>query len=140
MALPDDTVLLYDGTCGFCAVSVQFVLHHERRRRTLRFATLEGSTGTKLRRQHPELTGVDSIVLAVPDGGGGQRLLVRSDAALAVAFYLGGIWRMVGALGRIVPHRARDEVYDAIARRRQRIVQLNDRCLNPTVEQRGRFL
>ena len=33
-------LLLYDGTCGFCAQSVQFVLRHDRKRRTLRFSSL----------------------------------------------------------------------------------------------------
>ena len=35
----DHPILLYDGTCGFCAESLQLVLRHDRRR-TLRFAAL----------------------------------------------------------------------------------------------------
>ena len=131
-----DAVLLYDGTCGFCAASVQFVLRHERRA-TLRFATLEGPLGEGARRSHPELAGVDSVVWVEPARG---RVLVRSDAALAVAAYLGGPWRALAALGRLVPRRLRDAVYDLIARNRYRIAGRVEACPVPTPEQRGRFI
>jgi hypothetical protein len=39
--MPDGPVLLYDGLCGFCDGTVQFILKHDRRG-TLRFATLQG--------------------------------------------------------------------------------------------------
>jgi predicted DCC family thiol-disulfide oxidoreductase YuxK len=132
-------VLLYDGTCGFCAGSVQFVLRHERPRggRTLRFATLEGALGDGARQAHPELVGVDSVIWLEPGTG---RVLVRSEAALAVAAYLGGPWRLLAALGRLVPRRLRDAAYDLIARNRYRIAGRVDACPVPTPEQRGRFI
>src|SRR4051812_7086526 len=55
-------LLLFDGTCGFCAQSVQFVLRHERRRQTLRFASLQSHSGTEVRERHPELIHVDSVI------------------------------------------------------------------------------
>ena len=128
-------VLLYDGTCGFCAASVQFVLRHERRRRTLRFATLDGTLGERARRAHPELAGVDSVIWLE-----GERVLVRSEAALAVAAYLGGPWRALAALGRLVPRRLRDAAYDLIARNRYRIAGRVESCPVPTPDQRGRFV
>ena len=83
-------VLLYDGTCGFCAESVQLVLRHDRRR-TLRFAALQGAFGRTVRARHPELEGVDSVVWVEPPAEGRpEAVLVRSDAALRVARYLGG--------------------------------------------------
>ena len=139
MTPPPDAVLLYDGTCGFCAGSVQFVLRHERPggERTLRFATLEGALGDEARRAHPELAGVDSVIWLEPGTG---RVLVRSEAALAVAAYLGGPWRVLAALGRLVPRRLRDAAYDLIARNRYRIAGRVEACPLPTPEQRGRFV
>lgn len=134
----DGAVLLYDGTCGFCAGSVQFVLRHEGRRRSLRFATLDGPLGAAARRAHPELAGVDSVIWYEPEGG---RVLVRSEAALAVAAYLGGPWRALGALGRLVPRRLRDAAYDLIARNRYRIAgRAAEACPLPTPAQRARFV
>src|SRR5688572_9410468 len=61
--IPDGSVMLYDGSCGFCARTVQFVLDRERKRRTLCFAPLDGAFATTCRAAHPELRDVDSIVL-----------------------------------------------------------------------------
>jgi predicted DCC family thiol-disulfide oxidoreductase YuxK len=136
---PDYPVLLYDGTCGFCAESVQLVLRHDRRR-TLRFAALQGEFGTLVRERHPELEGVDSIVWVDPPGSGqGSRVLVRSDAALRVARYLGGWWTLVLPLGSI-PRAIRDAVYNLIARHRHSLVGSGPSCLVPGPEVRKRFL
>lgn len=141
LARAGGALLLYDGDCGFCARSVQFVLRHERRRRTLRFASLQGPYGSEVRARHAEVDGVDSIIWYEPPGGEagrGERVLVRSDAVLAVLSYLGGGWRLLGALGRLVPRVVRDGAYDLVARHRRRLAS-NDVCLLPTVAQRARF-
>lgn len=131
-------VLLYDGTCGFCQASVQFVLRHERRD-TLRFAPLQGALGTALRARHPLLDGVDSVVWVDDPGGAQERLLLRSDAALRVAEYLGGRWRLLAA-ARIVPRFLRDAVYRLVARHRHRIIRGGEACELPAPGQRSRFL
>ena len=132
-------VLLYDGTCGFCARSVQFVLRRERPNGTLRFARLEGPLGTALRSRHPELTTVDSVLWYEPaTATSPERLLWRSRGALRVAHYLGGVWSLLASLGALVPRPLRDAVYDWIARHRHELGA--DACLVPTPEQRRRFL
>lgn len=131
-------VLLYDGTCGFCAASVSFILRHERDN-TLGFATLEGSVGAEIRRRHRDLAAIDSMVWVDPPAGGQpERALVRSAAALRVAHYLGGPWRLA-LVTRLLPTRLRDLVYDWVARHRHRIAARSD-CLLPTAAQRARFL
>ena len=139
-ALPRDTaILLYDGTCGFCARSVQFVLRHERERRTLRFARLEGSFGAALRDRHPELAGVDSLIwYEPPTGAAPERLLWQSRGALRVARYLGGVWGFLAVLGNIVPAQILDTAYDWIARHRHQLAA--DACVVPTPDQRSRFI
>jgi predicted DCC family thiol-disulfide oxidoreductase YuxK len=136
-----DVILFYDGTCGFCANSVQFVLAHEARRRTLRFASLQGDVGLDLHQRHPELQGVDSLIWYEPAAGArAERILIRSDAVIATARYLGGIWRVLGSVARVVPRRLRDWTYDLVARHRYQIAGRADACLLPTPEQRSRFL
>jgi predicted DCC family thiol-disulfide oxidoreductase YuxK len=131
------SVLLYDGDCGFCAGSVQFVLAHEpaAARARLAFAPLQGTFGTRLRERFPELAGVDSVVWFDPHG---PSVRVRSAAALAAAAHLGGMWTIVALLGRLVPRGLRDAIYDLIARRRFEIAA--PACLLPTPEERARFL
>lgn len=134
-------VLLFDGTCGFCARSVQFVLQHDRRRGTLRFASLESAMGRDLRRRHPELGSVDTVIWFEPgDATRTELVAVRSAAVLRVLRYLGGPWPVLAALGTIVPRALRDRVYDVVARYRHQLVRGGPACLIPTAEQRARFI
>jgi predicted DCC family thiol-disulfide oxidoreductase YuxK len=136
---PDTPVLLYDGDCGLCAGSVQFLLRHEppHRRAALRFAPLQGDYAAQVRAHHPELIGVDSVVWVDPANLAAP-VRVRSDAALQALTHLGGAWALLAALGRVVPRMVRDAVYDRIARHRLSLAA--PRCLLPTPEERARFL
>ena len=129
---PAAPTLLYDGTCGVCARSVQFILARDRRQ-TLRFAPLHGVFAQGVLRQHPELHDVDSVVWY--DGSGA---LVQSDAVVAVLRYLGGAWSALAMLAGLVPRQLRDAAYAAVARRRLTLAARA--CLLPAPEQRPRFL
>jgi len=132
-------VLLYDGTCGFCAESVQLVLRHDRRG-TLHFAALDSAFGRALLARHPEVARVDSMVWYEPAAGGdGERLLTRSAAGLRVARYLGGVWHLA-AVARLIPRFIRDSLYDLLARHRHQLTRGGRQCLVPSPEQRARFL
>ena len=134
----DRPVLLYDGLCGFCDGTVQFILRHDRRG-TLRFATLQGDFARDVIARHPEVAGVDSLVFIEPDGAAGENVYVRSEGALRVARYLGGAWRLARIVA-IVPRVLRDWAYDAFARIRYRVFGKHDSCPVPTPEQRARFI
>ena len=132
-------VLLYDGVCGFCNGAVQTILRHDRRGR-LRFAALQSDYGRAALARHPELSGVDSVVFleASPETGG-ERVSVRSEAGLRVASYLGGPWKFF-LLGRLLPARVRDYLYDLFARHRYKLFGKYDTCLLPPPEMRARFI
>lgn len=137
-------ILLFDGTCGFCARNVQFVLGHERRDRSLRFASLQSGVGTELYARHADLRDVDSVIWVEPgdasDGAHPERVLVRSAAVLRVLQYLGGGWAILGAIGAFVPRVLRDAVYDFVARHRHQLIRGDASCLLPTAEQQTRFI
>ena len=132
-------VLLYDGSCGFCAASVQFVLQHERDH-SLRFAPLDGAFAAGIRARHPELDGVDSLIWVQPAAGGTREaVLVRSAAVLCAASYLGGAWNLIRAFA-IIPRALLDGGYDLFARHRHRIIKPPDECYLPPPDVRSRFL
>ena len=131
-------VLLYDGSCGFCQSSVQWVLRRDRRK-TLRFAPLQGTLGGEIRARHPSLAHADSVVWVDDPGGPAERVLIKADAGAAVLGYLGGGWRWLTVLW-VSPRVVRDGVYDLVARHRHRIPLAADACLIPTDEERARFL
>jgi predicted DCC family thiol-disulfide oxidoreductase YuxK len=118
---------------------VQFVLSHERDRRTLRFARLEGALGVALRARHPSLATIDSLIWYEPaTSASPEHLLWQSRGALRVARYLGGIWGLLGSLGMMLPRFVSDALYAWIARHRHELAA--DACLLPTPDQRRRFI
>lgn len=133
-------MLLYDGSCGFCARSVQFVLDHERARRFLTFAPLQGALGERLRARSAALAAIDSVIWLEPGAGGADgTVYLRSAAVLRVLRYLGGKWSALAAIASLVPRPVRDWAYDLVARHRRRIIKPSASCLMPTPEQRARF-
>lgn len=126
-------LLVYDGSCGFCARSVQFILRHERRHDLL-FVPRDSQFGQELRRRF-NLESVESMLWI-----DGDQAFIESDATLHAARYVGGIWSALATIGSLVPAPLRNWAYRLIARNRQRISSGMNMCLAPTVEQRARFL
>ena len=89
-------MLVYDGSCGFCARSVQFILRHERRHDLL-FVPRDSQLGQELRR-HFHLEAVESMLWI-----DGDHVAIGSSAVLNSARYLGGFWAALAAIGSIVP-------------------------------------
>ncbi len=111
------TRVFYDGTCGLCHRFVRFLLAEDREGRDFRFAPLQGPTfqaafPAAVRESLP-----DSIV--VQDDQGIAR--IRSVAVLHALDRLGGGWRAVAVISRLVPRPMRDLVYDGFARVRRGI-------------------
>jgi predicted DCC family thiol-disulfide oxidoreductase YuxK len=127
--------VFFDGVCGLCNRTVQFLLRHDRRDR-LRFAPLQGPTAARMLPPlggHPEE--LNTIYVVTSDG----RLLERSRAVLFAATALGGGWTLLGAL-RVVPRPVADVIYGGVARVRYRIFGRLDACAMPSAAQRAKFL
>ena len=69
-------MLVYDGSCGFCSRSVQFILRHERSHDLL-FVTRDSPLGQELRR-HFHLEAVESMLWI-----DGDKAAIESSAVLA---------------------------------------------------------
>lgn len=127
-------VLIFDGVCGLCNASVDFVIRHDRRG-VFRFAPSQSDSGRRLL----ERFGVDpddvQSVYLVERG----RIKARSTAALLVAWRLGFPWSLASVF-LLVPRPLRDLVYNGIARNRYRWFGKKETCRLPTAEERSRFL
>ena len=132
-------VLLYDGVCGFCNKSVQMILDRDKRK-DMRFAPLQSDYGKQVISRHPELEKVDSVVFVErKPGTQDERVFIRSDAALRVAGYLGGAWKLL-LVFRIIPRPVRDFFYDLFAKYRYRFFGKYDSCMLPSPDVRSRFI
>jgi len=132
-------VLLYDGVCAVCNKSVQTILKNDWRG-TMRFAALQSDFGKAAIERHPDLKDVDSVILLEPaDVDGGEGAYARSTAALKVASYLGGVWKLF-LIGYVIPRPIRDALYDFVARNRYKILGKHESCMLPPPDSRARFL
>ena len=131
-------VLLYDGVCGFCNWAVRTVLRSDPGG-ALRFAALDSDYARAIIDRHPAVKDVDSVVFVDQPGQAGERVAVRSQAALRVAQYLGGPWKLFEA-ARAIPTPVRDRLYDGFAAIRYRVFGKYDTCPLPSPEIRARFL
>jgi predicted DCC family thiol-disulfide oxidoreductase YuxK len=129
-------ILLYDGVCGFCNKSIQMIIAHDREG-TLKFAPIQNKLGQEIISRHG-LGNIDSVVF-VDYTGGSERVFIRSNAALQVAAYLGGWWRLFLAFYAL-PRPLRDFAYETFARYRYRWFGKSDSCMLPSLEVRSRFL
>ena len=127
-------VVVFDGVCNLCAFSVKFILEHEAGP-TLRFAPLQSDEGSRLMREFGFSPEDAKTFVLVADG----KPHVKSDAAIRVAGYLRGGWKLL-RLVRIVPRPVRDWAYDLVARNRYRWFVRTDSCMVPTPELRARFV
>lgn len=130
-------ILCYDGVCGFCNRSVQIILNNDQQG-VMKFAALQSEFAQGIIARHPELQGIDSLVL-IEGIKGEEKISTHSTAALKIAAYLGGIWRIF-LIGYLLPRPIRDQIYKFIARNRYKIMGKHESCLLPDPSVRMRFI
>ena len=103
--------VFYDGDCGFCHRWVRLVVKLDRDGRAFRFAPRKGETFRSLVARERREALPPSILVLTRE----ERILTRSSAVLHILEQLGGGWRVMAVVGRIVPAGIRDVVYRFIA-------------------------
>jgi predicted DCC family thiol-disulfide oxidoreductase YuxK len=142
--LGDRLLVIYDGVCGFCNLSVRWFLVRDRRDR-LRFVPSDSPRVADLFARHgldPAVAVGNSgtILVALALETPAERLLIRSDAVIAMLRQLPSPWPTFAAVLRIIPRPLRDLAYRLVARFRYRIWGRLDACPIPTAQERARFL
>jgi predicted DCC family thiol-disulfide oxidoreductase YuxK len=113
LGLGDHPVLFYDARCGVCRRFIRMAVHADHKG-LLRIAPLQGARGERLREAFPQFARRESAVWIGNDGPPSG----FSDAILATLDYLGGRWRLLARLGRVIPRSLRDWAYRVFARSR----------------------
>lgn len=109
--------LFYDGHCGLCHRAVRFALAEDAGQLAFRFSPLDSDPFRAAVPLERRSALPDSIIVQRADGA----LLVRSGAIIHLLTALGGAWRVLALLLRLVPRPLRDLGYDAVARVRHRL-------------------
>lgn len=125
-----DWLVFYDGDCGFCNSSVQFILN--KRKRDFYFCPLQSETASKILSSKGITINMDTIYFFKQG-----KIYERSSAALQICKGLKGGYPMMMAF-YIVPKFIRDGIYNMIAKRRHRIRA--GYCAIPSDEEKKLFV
>lgn len=139
----DRLLVVYDGHCALCNGWVRWLLprdHHDR----LRFVTSDSPKVAELLAHYVEVFEPDgapgSVLVFRNPLQGGERMLTRFAAVLALLRELPQPWPAVSVALGCVPSFLSDPLYRLVARWRYRIWGRLDTCPLPKPEQRSRFL
>lgn len=127
-----DTILFYDGECGFCNSMVALILKNERDH-SIFFCPLQSDKATAIL-TNAGIKTVDPETMCFFENG---IVLERSDAALKVALHLHWYFSWL-RIFRFIPKRWRDFVYNFFAKRRKELRK--GFCVLPEEGQRRRFV
>jgi len=126
-------ILFFDGVCGLCNWSIDFVLNRDRRG-DFQFAPLQGETAQALL-EAADTADLNTMVLWV-DG----RTYRKSAAAVRVLWQLDPVWQCLGTLLWLIPLPIRNLGYTLVASNRYRLFGKKDTCRLPSPQERARFL
>ena len=133
-------LVLYDGHCGFCDHTVQWLLEHDKKQ-LLTFAPLQGETAQEIVQANSFLQNVDSIVFVEQGTQTSIESVVSiySTAVLRIAGYLGYPWKLL-LVFLLLPRLFRDPFYKVFAKYRFRVFGRLDTCRIPDAKDMSRFL
>jgi predicted DCC family thiol-disulfide oxidoreductase YuxK len=127
-------IILFDGVCNLCSWSVQFLAPRDREGR-LWFAAVQSTAGQALLARHGiPAEDWESFVL-IEDG----QPYFKSDAFFRTVRYMTYPWPFL-RIGRVLPRRLADCLYDRVARNRYALFGRKQTCMMPRPELAARFL
>lgn len=132
--LPTDAsdLIVFDGTCVLCSGFARFMARADHAGR-FRFVTAHSATGQALYRRH----GLDPVAMETNIVIVNGRAHVKTGAFAAAMRSLGWPWRALAVVD-LVPRALSDRIYDAIARRRDRLSR--NACPLPSAAVRHRLI
>lgn len=129
-----DAVIFYDGECGLCRTSIDFVMRHDVADR-FRFASLSSEYAKGFfESKGIGFPKVDSVIVFV-DG----KVKTHSNAILEICGILGFPYDIVG-IAFLVPRSIRDSAYSFVAKNRKRFSANRNHCEEIPRESIWKFL
>ena len=126
-------ILFFDGVCGLCSHSVDFVMLRDRDQ-NFRFTPLQGAAAQQVLTE-ADRNNLGSMVLLWK----GNRYR-KSAAVVRVLWQLPQPWRFLGSLMWLIPLPLRNLGYTLVAGSRYQLFGKKESCRLPTPAERSRFL
>jgi predicted DCC family thiol-disulfide oxidoreductase YuxK len=132
-------LLLYDGNCGLCNQTVEWLIRRDTYARLL-FAPNTHPTAQETLARHHLQAAPQTLILVLSPSTEAERILTQSEAVLFALKLLPRPWPTLARLAEILPLALRNALYRLIAKYRYRIFGRLDVCPLPSEQDRGRFL
>lgn len=126
-------ILLFDGLCNFCALSVKILIRFDRKK-NVKVAALQSDVGQHLLKQYGFPT--DSLKTAVLIHN--DESFIKSAAALKTCTLMSYPWPLL-YIFNYIPKTLRDWSYDFLIKYRYQLFGKADSCLIPKPEHTNRF-
>ena len=124
-------IIFYDGDCGFCNRTVQWILKNETTE-TVYFSAIQSMFSTRFFDEN-DLNQPDLTTFYFWKNG---RIYSKSSAALMLVHELRWYWKWL-FFGYLIPRKLRDKMYDFVARRRNSLFKKS--CYVPDKDRASRF-
>lgn len=122
MIVKNNHIVIYDGKCSLCALSVRFIRRNDKHN-AFSYITQQSLEATRLTEIETNPVFQHGSVIYIDRG----RFYYRSDAAIRILMKFGGFYK-INALFLAVPKRIRDYLYDLVARNRHRWFGTGESC------------
>lgn len=126
----NDTILFFDGNCGICDSTVQFILKNEKRSE-IKFSPLESDFAKTFLKQRDVFVDYKTIILFHRGD-----VYYKTRAFIIIFSYLKRPVSLLGLLMQIIPLNIANMVYDYISIKRDK----QNTCCFISIETRERFL
>lgn len=129
--LEEHTLVMYDGNCGFCDTTIQFILDNDPSDR-LKFVSQQSEKGQELIRLL-NIQGYETSIMVIQQ----NQYYKKSRAIFKITKELGTSWQYLSYL-HMIPACISDGVYSILATYRYKLVRQYCRLI--TEKERGYFL
>lgn len=126
-----DKLVFFDGSCGFCNKTVQFILKFEKNK-SCYFTPIQSNFAQGFFTKKGIKADMSTFYYAK-----NEQLLTKSSGFIELCKELKFPWRLL-VIVKIVPKTIRDFCYDFVAKRRKKIA--GEFCYLPASDERKRFI
>lgn len=133
-----EKIIFFDGKCSFCSRTVIFLLDRTSGS-PFKFASLQSQAATSLVPEHA-VSSDSNLAPKTVVFYRHESPLIRSEAVEAIMIDLGGFYKIVAKLGKVIPLILKNAIYDFIAKNRYAWFGKTESCYLPPESQKNLFL
>lgn len=134
----NQNIVLFDGNCGFCNRSIQFIIKHDHKN-LFSFASLQSKIGETLLIQHHLPQNYTESIVLITNTSTTTKAYTHHHAAFLITQKLGGFFTPIFYLTKLIPNPIALKIYKFIAQNRL-IFFKNTNCIIPTTKIKQKFL